>query len=96
MIRLAEEARADLRYIRRWYRPRAGAAITDRILETILASIERLERQPMSGRPGRRAGTRELVITRYPYLVIYRLAGEDVEIARVLHQAQQWPPAEGS
>ena len=92
MIRYADEADADLAHIKRYLRPRAGAAITDRILETILASIDRLERRPLSGRPGRRAGTRELVITRYPYLVVYRLVGEDVEIARVLHQAQQWPP----
>ncbi len=70
MIRFAHQARADLRKINRWYRPRAGAFITDRIIETILAAIERLDARPMRGRAGRRAGTRELVISRYPYIVI--------------------------
>jgi toxin ParE1/3/4 len=46
------------------------------------------------GRVGRVAGTRELVLSRTPYIVIYELRGPDEEIyiLRLLHGAQRWPP----
>ena len=43
------------------------------------------------GRPGRIEGTRELVISRTPYIAAYRIAGDTVRILRLLHGAQQWP-----
>lgn len=47
------------------------------------------------GRPGRRSGTRELVVTQTPFVIVYRFhpSMERIEILRVLHGAQQWPPA---
>jgi len=36
-------------------------------------------------------GTRELVFSPLPFVVVYRVKEEIVEIARVLHGAQQWP-----
>lgn len=36
-------------------------------------------------------GTREMVISRTPYFVAYRIAGDDVEILAVLHGAWRWP-----
>lgn len=43
------------------------------------------------GRPGRVAETRELVINRTPFVLVYRLAPEQVEILKMLHGSQQWP-----
>ncbi len=37
-------------------------------------------------------GTRELVVAGLPYLVVYRLSDQVVEVLRVLHHAQEWPP----
>ncbi len=67
--------------------PRAAA----RLVERIVASVERLADYPASGRPGRVPGTRELVVTDTPYLVPYRVRGETVEILRVFHGARKWP-----
>ncbi len=53
--------------------------------------VERLCDFPRSGRTGRMPETRELVITGTAYIVIYIL-GDDVELVRVLHGAQKWPP----
>jgi plasmid stabilization system protein ParE len=61
--------------------------------ERILAAAARLAEFPETGRPGRRAGTRELVVSRTPYLVPYRVRGEFVEVLRVLHGRQRWPDA---
>lgn len=56
-----------------------------------MAAVRRLHDFPESGRPGRVAGTRELVITETPYVAAYHVSGETVRILRVLHGAQQWP-----
>jgi addiction module RelE/StbE family toxin len=57
----------------------------------VLAAIAGLLRFPEIGRPGRRAGTRELVINRTPYIAAYRLRGDAIEILRVMHSRQRWP-----
>ena len=46
---------------------------------------------PSRGRPGRVSGTRELVLTRYPYCLAYRVSKQDVQIIRVLHTSRQYP-----
>lgn len=46
---------------------------------------------PESGRPGRLAGTRELVLGGYPYVIPYRVRDDIVEILRVFHTSQQLP-----
>ena len=51
-----------------------------------------LPAQPEMGRIGRTKGTRELVISRTPFIAIYRIEGKRIEILRFLHGAQQWPP----
>jgi toxin ParE1/3/4 len=45
------------------------------------------------GRAGRVRGTRELVVPGLPYIVIYRVRKDTIQIARILHGAQLWPPA---
>ncbi len=67
--------------------PQAAIAVDDRIRE----QIENSKRFPESGRPGRIEGTRELVISRTPYIAAYRIAGNTVRILRVLHGSQRWP-----
>ena len=52
-----------------------------------------LSEHPKAGRRGRVAGTRELVIARTPFVVVYRLytKPERVEITRIPHGARKWP-----
>jgi len=50
-----------------------------------------LAEHPNMGRPGRIAGTRELVVTRFSYILPYRVRGGTVEILRVFHTARKWP-----
>jgi toxin ParE1/3/4 len=67
--------------------PRAAAAVDARIRE----QVETLARFPQSGRPGRIEGTRELVISRTPYIVAYCITGKTIRILRVLHGSRRWP-----
>jgi addiction module RelE/StbE family toxin len=66
-------------------------AAAARLVERIRTAVERLGAHPGIGRPGRVAGTRELVIAGTPYIVPYRVKDEVVQIITILHGAQRWP-----
>jgi toxin ParE1/3/4 len=61
--------------------PQAAAEIARRIR----ASVLKLVQFPYIGRPGDDLMTREWRVQRTPYLVVYRLSGEVIEITRVWH-----------
>lgn len=67
--------------------PRAAIMVDERIA----AAARRLVEFPESGRPGRVAGTRELVVVGTPYVAAYTATESSIRILRVLHGAQQWP-----
>lgn len=48
---------------------------------------------PYKGRNGRVEGTRELPLPSLPFIVVYRIVNDNVEIANVIHGAQKYPPA---
>lgn len=60
-------------------------------LDEIEEQTDRLADYPKLGRPGRVKGTRELVVSRTPFIVVYRIRSGAVQILRLLHGAQQWP-----
>jgi addiction module RelE/StbE family toxin len=57
----------------------------------IVNQIRQLLLYPEIGRIGRLAGTRELVINRTPFIAIYRIRPDSIQILRLLHGAQLWP-----
>lgn len=59
--------------------------------EEIEHQVDILMQHPQMGRPGRKKGTRELVISRTPFVVVYRVKGTRIEVIRLLHSSQQWP-----
>lgn len=69
----------------------ARAAIE--IGESIKQQVRQLLQHPEMGRLGRVKGTRELVITRAPFVIVYRIKprARRIELIRFLHSAQQWP-----
>ena len=46
---------------------------------------------PNRGRPGKKEGTRELVLSPLPYRVVYTMHGDLIFVVRILHGAQKWP-----
>lgn len=64
----------------------SGAA---NVLRQIDRTIMLLEDQPLIGRQSAIAGFRELVVPRYPYIILYRLVVETVEIADIFHTARR-------
>jgi addiction module RelE/StbE family toxin len=69
--------------------PRSAILVDERIHDR----VEQLVQFPLSGRPGRVADTRELVIARTPLVAVYVVKGRIVRILRILHTARRWPPS---
>ena len=67
-----------------------NSAAAERVISTIQKSVERLGTFPYSARKGDIEGTRELVITKYPYIVIYQVL-KVVEVVAIFHGRQDWP-----
>ncbi|HEY8285410.1 MAG TPA: type II toxin-antitoxin system RelE/ParE family toxin [Chloroflexota bacterium] len=83
-------AQDDLRAAYAYYAERTPAA-ADRVIGAILRAANGLAQFPLLGRPGGVPGTRERVLARYPYRIVYHVVDDTVEVLRILHSAQLWP-----
>ncbi len=73
------------------YIARDNPNAANRIASALLDAVERLAQLPSLGRPGRVAGTRELVVPGTPYIIPYRVRGDRLEVVAVFHARQKWP-----
>ncbi len=85
-VRITDPAKADLSNIRLYIEgdsPAAARAIGRKPLAACLSLAD----FPHRNRLGRVAGTREIT-TVWPYVIVYRVLAEEVQILRVWHGAQ--------
>ena len=89
-IRFTKLAAEDLQSIKEYiYENNKKAA--KKVVEHIIEKIETIiVPNPSAGRAGRVLRTRELVITKYPYIVPYQVKGNNIYILRVLHTSRKW------
>lgn len=90
----SDPALADLRGVWDYLAREASPAVAFHIGDTLLARVDALLPFPHRGRAGCVEGTRELVVSGLPYLIIYEIHGTRIVIMRVLHTARRWPPEE--
>lgn len=90
-IRWTEPAAEDLTAICDYISEHGSATTARRVALSIHEHMAGLSKFPERGRSGRKPGTRELILSGLPYLAIYRVRGDAVEILRILHHAQNWP-----
>ena len=60
-----------------------------KVAKTLYDSGMSLETMPNRGRSGRIPSTREFVVA--PFIIVYRVEADAVEILRIYHSAQDWP-----
>jgi addiction module RelE/StbE family toxin len=89
-LRWTPAAADDLEFIGDYLAQHLPSFAQSTILE-IYQAILALRSTPFHGRPGREVGTRELVLSRLPYIVVYRVKDADVEILHIYHGAQHRP-----
>jgi len=89
-IRWTPAAAADLQHISDYlkeHHPRYRQSTLRKLYEAVHA----LKQWPQRGRIGREEGTRELLFSPLPYVVVYRVTEKSVEVARIYHAAQDRP-----
>lgn len=63
----------------------------ERMAGRVREAVEVLVDFPASGRPGRLRDTREIVVSGTPFIVIYQVRSDVLQILRLLHHARRWP-----
>jgi len=89
-LRWTRIALQDLRYLHE-YIAEDNPLAASRMVARIQDATQRLKKHPQMGRPGRVQGTRELVIAGTPYIVVYLIQGDEIQIVAVIHSAMKWP-----
>lgn len=84
----AEEAQKDFDQAIAYLQERSRNA-ADRLGERILKSVAQLERFPEIAPRSRHRGLRQLVVPKTPYLIVYRIEWDVVEIQAVIHSSQK-------
>ena len=82
---------ADLKTITRWIEEDRDMSTANRIARVLYEAVQSLRTMPYRGRSGRLENTRELVIPRLPYIIVYQILEERLMVLNVLHGAQRWP-----
>ena len=71
---------------------RDNPAAARRVAKSIYDGCASLRDFPYLGRPSSRlTGRRELVFRPLPYIVVYQVTEQAIEISRIFHAAQDWP-----
>jgi toxin ParE1/3/4 len=93
MIEWAEQAILQLDQAHDYIALSNSEEVAAQITTHIVTSVQQLATFPMSGKPGRVPGTRELVIPNSPFVVAYCIEKERIVILAIYHGAQRWPEA---
>jgi len=90
-VRWSVPAANDLEHICEWIE-RDNPDAARRLAQTIYNGCSRLKDFPYLGRASTRLpGRRELIFAPLPYVVVYQVKPEAIEISRIFHGAQNWP-----
>jgi addiction module RelE/StbE family toxin len=90
-IEWSSAAVADLEAIADWIEQDRGIETASRVVRSLYEAIQSLRTMPYRGRYGRLENTRELVVPRMPYLVVYQIYEQHLVVLNVVHGAQRWP-----
>lgn len=71
------------------YYGRINPALAKELSIIIKDSIANISKMPGIGRPGKKIGTRELILNKYPYVLAYRVRNEALEILAIIHQSRK-------
>lgn len=89
-LRWTQEAAADLERIADYFFEQTPNH-AERLVRAVHEAPATLLTFPNRGRLGKKEGTRELVMSPLPYVVVYTVREDAVYVVRILHGAQQRP-----
>jgi addiction module RelE/StbE family toxin len=90
-IRFTKIAYDDAQHLSEYLKNESSEVIARTVLTRIYDAITSLTQFPEQGRKGRIPGTRELIIAQLPFIVAYRVQGNELQILTIMHAARRWP-----
>jgi toxin ParE1/3/4 len=66
-------------------------AAAQRVAKKIYTAVAELRKFPHRGRVGLADYTRELVFPPWPYIAVYEIVEDQVQVLRIRHASQDWP-----
>jgi toxin ParE1/3/4 len=88
-IRWTAPAADDLAQIVEYIR-KDNPAAARRVARSIYQEIAQLRKFPNVGRVGLAMNTRELTFAPWPYVAVYEIIKDDIQVLRIRHAAQDW------
>lgn len=88
-FKLSALATDDIEEIQRYYKEKEDGKLAIDITQKITKSIRDIGYFPFIGRV-REDGTREKLIPKLPYIVMYRIQGDTIFISRIYHTSRKW------
>ncbi|MDD5056954.1 MAG: type II toxin-antitoxin system RelE/ParE family toxin [Sideroxydans sp.] len=89
-LRFTPQAKFDLADIHDFIAQENPSAAR-RVIALIRKAAVALPQNPLIGKLGRIAGTRELAVGHFPFVLAYRVDADEVQILSVIHTARLWP-----
>ena len=86
-VRLTSRAYRDLTAIANYLEEQAPDAAPV-VMQRIQRALNQIARFPHMGRPGRRENTREFLVQRLPFLIVYRVTDSVIEVLTIFHTAR--------
>lgn len=86
----SRRSQTDRQKIAEFYAIEASPLIADEAMRAIWAAAHLAAKNPLNYRDGKKKGTREYIMRRFPYTLVYRVTTHKVIIVRVLHQALRY------
>ena len=86
-LRLTTRAYNDLEALAAYIEQESPTAAR-RVIERIEATLRLLQTAPLMGRRGARPGTHEFPVRGLPFLIVYRIAVDTIEVLTIFHTSQ--------
>jgi plasmid stabilization system protein ParE len=89
-LEVKRRAERDLEKIEAYYLDVADANLADAAIDCIIAQARKIAALGLLFRPGSRAGTRECVLKRFPYILVHSVRPHSICLLRIIHQRSQY------
>jgi plasmid stabilization system protein ParE len=90
LLKWSKRSQSDRLCITEFYAQEASPLVADEVEVAIKSAALLITKNPLAYREGIRPNTREYVMRRFPYTLIYCVSGETVTVVRVMHQAAKY------
>lgn len=73
-----------------FYTEEASELVANHFLETVEKATKLIAANPLQYREGKKSGTREYVMRRFPYTLVFTVNREHIAIIRLAHQSMRY------